>query len=108
MSTYREVINSLKLALVVSIGKGVIRMLPESQFQHIIQPKKKSGRKKLRKNYDVIVLRDATAEGIYPKGSGFRKRTRLRQRRSPLRGDNIYRTQNAVEDTLYWYRVKGA
>ena len=77
----------------------------ESQFAHIVPPKKKPGRKKLCKNYDVIVLRAGNADGISPKGHGFRKRTRVKGRR-PLRGDNIYTTQDAIEDTLYWYRVR--
>jgi hypothetical protein len=85
-----------------------VSIIPESQFANVKAKPKKPGRKKLRKNYDVIVLKDATAEGIYQKGSGLRKRTRLRNKRRPVRGDNVYRSQDAIEDALYWYRVRGA
>ena len=90
----------------VLLVEGRIAVI-ESQFAHITAPKKKPGRKKLRKNYDVIVLRNGNADGISQKGHGFRKRTRVKGRR-PLRGDGIYATQDAVEDTLYWYRVRRA
>ncbi len=47
-------------------------MPPESQFQGL-KPTKKRRSRKLRKNYDVIVLPACKAKGRFRKGEGFRR-----------------------------------
>jgi len=72
-------------------------MVPESQFHHPT-PKKKRKSRKLRKNYDVMVLRDAKAKGRYRKGEGFRRGPKVR--RHPIMGDIVF--TNSEE--LIWLR----
>lgn len=73
----------------------------ESQFANATPTKRRKSRR-LRKNYDVVLLPDAKARGRYPKGSGFNKRTRIKGRK-PVMGDRLSHT----EDTI-WLRVKRA
>ena len=80
--------------------KGCSNMAPESQFQHTQPKPKKRGRKRLRKNYDVMVLRDAKAKGRFRKGEGFNRGPKVRRR--PIRGDVIF----TDSEELIWLRAR--
>lgn len=74
----------------------------ESQFANTPKKPKLHGSKRRRKHFDVKVLPDRKAKGRYPKGQGFNKRTRTKQRRPmyvpPLHEDGA--------ENIIWLRVK--
>ena len=68
--------------------------IPESQFTGLkAKPRRKSRR--MRKNYDVILLPDRMVKGRSPKGSGFNKVTRIKGRK-PVMGDALCSSEAAL------------
>ena len=59
----------------------------ESAFQFLPTPKRRKSRK-LRKNYDVMILPPRVAKGRYPKGQGFNRGLTVPAR--IIRGDRLF------------------
>ena len=83
----------MKTALAKPVHIRGDKMAPESQFHHKIALKPRKSRK-LLKNYDVIVLRDAKAKGQYRKGEGFRRGPRVQ--RKPIMGDALMHNEDVI------------
>lgn len=73
----------------------------ESQFANVKPPRKRRKSRRMRKNYDVVVLAPRKAKGRYPKGQGLNKRTRIKGRK-PIMGDRMVHS-----DDVFWLRAGG-
>ena len=68
-------------------------MVPESQFANVKTQRRRKSRK-LRKNYDVVVLATRASEGRYKKGEGLRRG--VRHRRRPIMGDALIHSETTI------------